>query len=216
MPARKLQENPIRVPSFSAVGTQAAASASILHCAICISDQDLKIESHAEAIGVSLLSLDKTCTAHAAGWIELTPDERQGIEAWLHRFKTQVTIPYRAHIFHPAFERTKDETTGRQIGLRCSCSGFVFLAYKEGASISLVRIEALPPTSRMQLESIWGYPAVDRAFRRQESSTSGLCVLLPGHILNAMRMDRINLPYTPSAGDHALSEDCAIQTEEAP
>ena len=142
---------------------------------------------------------ESTSQAHVAAWLELTPDEREGIADWLAEVdkENRPATPSRKQIIDqysvsidPKDRWHYDE---KKVPLyrKFSCVTFVLDAYDEGAGITLLDLsdpERLPPATLDQLTRV--YPAVQHGDRfRGKVGVEGdgpWHIPLPGHVCHAM------------------------------
>jgi hypothetical protein len=142
-----------------------------------------------------------TMSPQVAAWMPLTNDEVESIEAWIADLTTQTqTLAYCAL---PAWQRTVETTTGRQIGWRFSCAGFVFCAY-QAAGITLLDEVSIPPVPYATVRDGWIHLAKGRDdILRAVLEKCGIsgpgpwAVMLPGYIVHALAGQPGPLPHVP-------------------
>ena len=134
---------------------------------------------------------------HVVGWLELSVDETEGIEEWLEEMRTLVSNC--RYIAFPSAEKKADQVTGRTIGWRFSCAGFVRQAYLEGGKIELTHGEGgLPKISLGEIQKIWNYPRPSLA-RRGLEGDGPWAILLPGYLIHALAQSENGFPFRPNS-----------------
>lgn len=144
------------------------------------------------------------------GWLPLTKEEADGVEAWLADMLTRsIRCLY---IGCPAFDTVTDPVNGRVTGRRFSCAGFVQCAYAEGADVEIVLpADRLPVVDGETVHRIWERPPEITEERWQRGlEASGLSgsgpwrLLLPGYLFHALQRvltNRSGIPFQPTTAN---------------
>jgi hypothetical protein len=202
--AHRLQTIARASPQYAVVGMCTEAHA-VSHVGILAAADAL---THGQTVSVfhmanfrDRLQLPGTMTAHAVGWThDITADELTRVEDWLQRFKTSsIGVEYWAC---PAEIVQKDEATGRPIGRKFSCAGFVRCCFAEALRIPLVvRDEDLPEVDVAVLKQAWPFVVDPRAQRYLGGGPGPWRVLLPSYLFHALAGAREALPHRPTRAD---------------
>ncbi|NUP12099.1 MAG: hypothetical protein HOW73_39135 [Polyangiaceae bacterium] len=140
------------------------------------------------------------------GFVELNDDEARAVQANIEDIRRRVPHSTTRQMSHhairqyvalPAFE-DKPLVAGGPSMLKCSCVGFVLLAYRD--VIQLIDDSNLPPIPLNRILEIWpiNVQLLQLAGLRGQGPWP---VHLPGYVFHAMGRERKDLPYRPRSGD---------------
>jgi hypothetical protein len=149
----------------------------------------------------SRLQMPGTMSAHAVGWVlDLLDHEHEEIGLWLQELATStIQIEY---VAFPANDVVADKVTGRTIGRKFSCAGFVQACFDESIQIRLiVPTDELPDVSRDVLLCVWEERYLSIARRYGLRGPGPWKVLLPSYLFHALSKERSGLPHKPPSPD---------------
>ncbi|NUQ72895.1 MAG: hypothetical protein HUU21_04995 [Polyangiaceae bacterium] len=200
MTALRLGENRTDSPQHAVVG-ECTKQNAVSHVGILVRRQPIK---DGESVAVyhmanprDRLQLPGAMNAHAAAWlVDLIEHEHGRIENWLEEFETSaIEIEYSAF---PANDVIVDKATGRPIGRKFSCAGFVQACYQEALGVRLiVPKDELPEVERGVLQLVWPAPLVTRGRQYGLVGPGPWKVLLPSYLFHALSKKRAELPHKP-------------------
>ncbi len=191
---------------FEVVGSFSRVPLAVTHAAILAHATDLAPGTSAEVFEMGrtlILSPPNPMKDPAVvGWLPLTRDEEEFLEAWLADVRTRASACQ--YFAYPADEPIRDPVTGTITSWRFSCAGFVRRAYEEGAGVVLLVPEAeLPTLDFATLRQLWAAGISEDSARRMLSRVlrgpEPWPVLLPGYLFHALAQPRESLPFKPWA-----------------
>jgi len=145
--------------------------------------------------------------AHVTGSCSLARAQADQIAAWIEDVTTRT--PGLKYAALPAVQLERDEISGRVIGRKFSCAGFVLAAYEEAAGIVLLVPEAsLPEVNKEIVIATW-MPALPDEVQTRIFRNIGLegpgpwRLLLPGYLFHALKQwtGFGTAPYQPKPED---------------
>ncbi len=170
----------------------------------------LRVGQSAEG-GISLFGRSEV---HVVGWLaDLSEAEIYEIQTWIALVRSKIEAgswnneQREVYVIRPRSQQVRDRDTNVLLFPRFSCAGFVDQCYQV-VELNLVSPsdDDMPEVSRAELEHVYGEREVRLGRRYGLDGEGPWRVLLPGYLIAALRLDRADLPYSPSVADRQFGD----------